>query len=88
MSDFTPKLPEIKFNKNGYEIRSDILALAQSALISEYQYKFANWELTARKDEKTGRLVSTVTMPDFPGLEQVLEHAEKMYGFVNQNTKK
>ena len=88
MSEFTPKLPEVKFNKNGYEIRSDILALAQNALIAEYQYKFANWELTARKDEKTGRLISTVVMPEFPGLEQTLEYAEKMYGFVNQNTKK
>ena len=25
----TPKLPEVKFNKNGYEIRADILALAK-----------------------------------------------------------
>jgi hypothetical protein len=88
MSDFTPKLPEVKFTKNGYEIRSDILALAQSALVAEYQYKFANWELTARKDEKTGRLIGTVTMPQFPGLEQILEHAEKMYSFVNQAPKK
>jgi hypothetical protein len=26
MSFETPKLPEVKFNKNGYEIRTDILA--------------------------------------------------------------
>jgi hypothetical protein len=25
-------------------------------------------------------------MPEFPGLEKVLETAEKMYAFVNQNT--
>ena len=30
MSNFeTPKLPEVKFNKNGYEIRTDILAMAK-----------------------------------------------------------
>jgi hypothetical protein len=33
MSQFeTPKLPEVKFNKNGYEIRADILALAKDAV--------------------------------------------------------
>ena len=25
-NSFTPKLPEVKFNKNGYEIRADVLA--------------------------------------------------------------
>jgi hypothetical protein len=25
-------------------------------------------------------------MPEFPGLEKILETAEKMYGFVNQST--
>jgi hypothetical protein len=33
-------------------------------------------------------LVTTVGMPNFPGLEKVLETAEKMYSFVNQGTKK
>jgi len=88
MSEFTPKLPEVKFTKNGYEIRSDILALAQRQLIAEYQYKFANWELTSRKDDKTGRLISIVSMPEFPGLDKILETAEKMYSFVNQATPK
>jgi hypothetical protein len=39
--------------------------------------------MTAQRDEKTGQIVSTVTMPQFPGLEKVLETAEKMYAFVN-----
>jgi len=86
MSDFTPKLPEVKFNKNGYEIRSDVLAMAKEVVMQEYQVKFAGWELSAKKDEKTGQLVSTVEMPTFPGLDKILETAEKMYGFVNQST--
>ena len=86
MTDFTPKLPEVKFNKNGYEIRSDILAMAKDAVQHEYQMKFQGWELSARRDEKTGQLVSTVNMPEFPGLDKILETAEKMYGFVNQST--
>jgi hypothetical protein len=52
----------------------------------EYSSKFAGWELTAKRDEKTGQLVTTVGMPEFPGLEKILETAEKMYGFVNQAT--
>jgi len=44
--------------------------------------------LTAKKDEKTGQLVSTVAMPEFPGLDKVLETAEKMYAFVNTGVKK
>jgi hypothetical protein len=88
MSDFTPKLPEVKFNKNGYELRTDILAMAKDIVQQEYQMKFQGWELTAKRDEKTGQLVSTVTMPEFPGMEKILETAEKMYGFVNQSQTK
>jgi hypothetical protein len=86
MSDYTPKLPEVKFNKNGYELRTDILAMAKDAVQHEYQMKFQGWELSAKRDEKTGQLVSTVNMPEFPGLDKILETAEKMYGFVNQST--
>ena len=88
MTDFTPKLPEVKFNKNGYELRTDILAMAKDVVQQEYQMKFQGWELTAKRDEKTGQLVTTVGMPEFPGLDKVLETAEKMYGFVNQGTTK
>lgn len=88
MSDYTPKLPEVKFNKNGYELRTDILEMAKDIVQKEYQMKFQGWELTAKRDEKTGQLVTTVGMPEFPGLDKVLETAEKMYGFVNQSQSK
>jgi hypothetical protein len=84
----TPKLPEVKFNKNGYEIRADILALAKDHINNEFQVKFAGWQITAEKDEKTGQLVSTVTVPEYPGVDKVLEAAEKMYAFVNAGVKK
>ena len=86
MSDFTPKLPEVKFNKNGYEIRSDVLAMAKDLVGQDFQYKWAGWEMSAVRDEKTGQMVSTVNMPVYPGLEKILETAEKLYGFVNQGT--
>lgn len=89
MTEFqTPKLPEVKFNKNGYEIRTDILAMAKDLVETEYRVKFQGWEQTVSRDEKTGQVVTTVEMPVFPGLDKVLETAEKMYGFVNSGIKK
>ena len=89
MTEFnTPKLPEVKFNKNGYEIRTDILAMAKDMVQQDFQVKFQGWEMTAQRDEKTGQIVTKVDMPEFPGLEKVLETAEKMYAFVNTGAKK
>jgi hypothetical protein len=84
MSNFeTPKLPEVKFNKNGYEIRTDILHMAKDLVMHDFQVKWNGWEVTAARDEKTGQIVNKIDMPQFPGLDKVLETAEKMYGFVN-----
>ena len=91
MSQFeTPKLPEFKVipSKNGYEIRSDILAMAKDTVQAEYSFKFAGWEQTVERDEKTGKVITTVSMPEVPGLDKVLEAAEKMYAFVNGAVKK
>lgn len=88
MTDFTPKMPDVKFNKNGYEIRTDILGMAKDLVEKEYSMKFAGWEMSAKKDPVTGELVNTIAAPEFPGLEQILATAEKMYGFVNQGTPK
>jgi hypothetical protein len=79
----TPKLPEVKFNKNGYELRTDILAMAKDMVQNEYSMKFHGWEMSAERDPKSNQIVSTLKMPEFPGLEQVLSTAEKMYAFVN-----
>ena len=84
----SPKLPQVQFNKNGYEIRADILALAKEAVIEEYHSKFHGWEVSASKDEKTGQLVTKVDMPEVPGLDKILEAAQKMYDFVNQGVAK
>lgn len=88
MSIETPKLPEVKFNKNGYEIRTEILAMAKDLVGQEFHAKYMGWEVSAQRDEKTGQLVTQVGMPEFPGLDKVLETAEKMYSFVNQSNKK
>jgi len=87
-NEFTPKLPEVKFNKNGYEIRTEILAMAKDIVAQEYGYKWQGWEMSSKRDEKNGQIVTTVGMPEFPGLDKVLETAEKMYAFVNSGIKK
>jgi hypothetical protein len=87
MSEFkAPKLPEVKFNKNGYEIRTDILDMAKGLVSEEFHAKFQGWEMSTEKDPKSGKLVTTVGMPEFPGLDKVLETAEKMYAFVNSGS--
>ena len=82
------KTPEVKFNKNGYEIRTEILDMAKDIVGQEFSYKWQGWEMSAARDEKTGQVVTSVGMPEFPGLDKVLETAEKMYAFVNNGVKK
>jgi hypothetical protein len=82
-----PKLPEVKFNKNGYEIRADVLEMAKNLVSEEYHAKYMGWEVSQERDPKTGQIVTKVAAPEFPGLEKVLETAQKMYDFVNQSRK-
>ena len=82
-----PKAPEVKFQKNGYEIRSEILKMAKDLVAEEYHSKFHGWELSVTRDEK-GVVTTKVGMPEVPGLDQVLATAEKMYAFVNADTPK
>jgi hypothetical protein len=82
------KAPEVKFNKNGYEIRTEILDMAKDIVGQEFSYKWQGWEMSTKRDEKTGQIVSKVDMPEFPGLDKVLEAAEKMYAFVNNGAAK
>lgn len=84
MSFELPKLPEVKFNKNGYEIRTEVLAMAKDLVSEDFHAKMHGWEVTAKRDEKTGSVVTSVEMPTFPGLDKILETAEKMYAFINQ----
>jgi hypothetical protein len=81
------KMPEVKFNKNGYEIRTEVLSMAKDLVGQEFQYKYMGWETSVQRD-KDGNVVTKVAMPEFPGIDKVLEAAEKMYSFVNQSNKK
>ena len=76
--------PEVKFNKNGYEIRTDVLGMAKDLAVQEFQAKFGDWQMSVEKD-KDGKIVHKVEMPDFPHLYVILANAEKLYSFVNKD---
>jgi len=78
-----PKFPEFRTTKNGYEIRADVLEMAKQLVTEEYHAKYMGWEVSRERDPKTGQIVTKVAAPEFPGLDKVLEAAQKMYDFVN-----
>ena len=78
---FKAAMPKITTNKNGYEIRTKVLEMAQNQMWQDYHAKFAGYETTVTKEGDN--VVTTVTMPEVPGADAVLEAAEKFYDFVN-----
>ena len=76
-------MPKITTNKNGYEIRTKVLEMAQGNIWNDYHAKFAGWEQTVKRDAETGEVVTTVTLPEVPGADAVMETAERFYDFVN-----
>jgi hypothetical protein len=83
---FKAAMPQVKPNKNGYEIRTKVLDMAQNQTWNDYHAKFAGYELSIAKDGN--ELVTTVEMPAVPGADAVLETAQKFYDFVSGNTTK
>ena len=82
---FKAAMPKITTNKNGYEIRTKVLEMAQTNIWQDYHAKLGQFETTVAKDGD--EVVTTVTMPEVPGADAVLEAAEKFYEFVNGKTK-
>jgi hypothetical protein len=80
-------MPKVTFNKNGYEIRTQVLDLAKQFTEFEYSQKWVGWEISTKRDPETGQMATKVGMPEVPGVDHVLETAEKFYDFIN-NTKK
>jgi hypothetical protein len=83
---FKATMPQVKPNKNGYEIRTKVLDMAQNQTWNDYHAKFAGYELSIAKDGN--QIVTTVEMPSVPGADAVLETAQKFYDFVSGNTTK
>jgi len=80
-------MPQVNFNKNGYEIRAQVLDMAQNQVWQDFHAKWAGYETSVVKDPKTGEIVTSMKTPEVPGAEKVLETAQKFYEFVNNNAK-
>lgn len=74
-------------NKNGYEIRADILKMSKELLEFQYANNLHVWEMSVDRDEKTGRVLNTKNAPKPFTIDHVLDTAEEMYRFVNNITK-
>jgi hypothetical protein len=74
-------MPEVKINKNGYEIRTQMLEIAQGQWWNDYHARWGQYELSINKEGDKVR--TKVEMPIVPGVDQILETAQKFYDFVN-----
>ena len=78
-------MPQVKPNKNGYEIRTKVLEMAQNQAWQDYHAKWGAFETSTKKEGD--EVVTTVAMPEVPGADVVLDAANKFYDFVNGNKK-
>ena len=83
---FKAAMPQVKANKNGYEIRTKVLEFAQNQTWQDYHAKLGAFETTVVKEGD--EVVTKVEMPEVPGADSVLETAQKFYDFVSGNTTK
>ena len=76
------KLPQVTLNKNGYEIRTELLGMAKEFVQNDYHAKWGQFETSIQKEGD--KLVTKVEMPTVPGVDQIMDTAQKFYDFVNQ----
>lgn len=74
-------MPRVSVNKNGYEIRSHVLEMAQMQVWQDFHAKWGQFETSVTKEGS--QFVTKVEMPEIPSADKVLEAAEKFYNFVN-----
>ena len=77
----TPAMPKMTFNKNGYEIRTQVLEMAQNQMWQDYHAKLGEYEASVKKEGD--EVVTKVSMPTVPGAEAVVDAAQKFYDFVS-----
>lgn len=74
-------MPQVKANKNGYELRTKILEFAQTQSWNDYDAKWGQFKTSVTKEGD--EVVTKVEMPNIPGADAVLETANKFYEFVS-----
>ena len=78
---FKAAMPQVKTNKNGYEIRTKVLEMAQNNVWQDYHAKLGAYETSITKEGD--EVVTKVQMPDVPGADAVIDAANKFYDFVS-----
>ena len=78
---FKQAMPKVNTNKNGYEIRTKVLEMAQNNVWQDYHAKLGAYETSVTREGD--EVVTTVTMPEVPGVDAVMAAADKFYDFVN-----
>lgn len=74
-----PGAPDVKFNKSGFEIRSEVLGLAKDFTEFEFNSKAIGYQTKL----ENGQVSYKAEMPEIPTADKVLETAKKFYDFVN-----
>jgi hypothetical protein len=70
-------------NKNAYEIRTEILGMAQGFVMDKFHNKHQKWQDSTSRHPETGQLLSTKDAPEYPSSNDILHEAEKLYSFVD-----
>ena len=76
--------PEVRGNRNGYEIRTEMLALATDWLQFHYTARVQELE---RQQHRDGQ-VTAAPLPALPSADEVLSTAMKFYNFVTEHNKR
>ena len=69
-------------NKNAYELRTDILSMAQNRVMDIYNQEFSVWDMSCERHPDTGALMSTTTPPTYPTTSEIIKTANELYSFV------
>lgn len=73
--------------RNGYEIRADILELAQKHVMDEYHAAINDIRMAFGVDPVSGATDGHDELPNVPSVDDVIDVANKFYAFVNQSKK-
>lgn len=73
-------VPQVSFNKTGFEIRTHVLEMAQSQLWQDYNARLGQYSMSVEKDNDA--VVTKIEMPAVPGAEEVIKAADMFYNFV------
>lgn len=70
-------------NKNAYEIRTEVLAMAKDLITDRFHSVRNTWEVTQDRHPETGQILSIEDAPLYPTSAEILAEARALYAFVD-----